>query len=121
MPPGGVRIEVSADDYADKEVETFVTAKTPPLRNRAIQGSGSIAGYLAGIDGLTPVPGQVSLGNLDEDVGSHGADRQRPANFRSCNSAPGRYQLSGQGDGLNGQQRDRVGLTMSGSKALCWP
>lgn len=112
VPPGGVRLEVSANNYAAREMETFVSSKTPPMEIALAKG-GTIAGYLAGIDGLTPVSGEVSLVALDENNGA--ARNTGPAGeFSFDQLTAGRYQLTGRGAGLNGRRE----ITLSHNERL---
>jgi hypothetical protein len=102
VPPGAVRIEAGAPKYTTKEIETFVSAKPPPVEI-ALSKGGTVAGYLAGADGLTPVQGEVSLVSFDEYVAMATATGSA-GEFSFAQVAAGRYLLTGRGGGLNGRR-----------------
>lgn len=112
VPPGSVRLEVSAHTYAFKEIETFVSGKTAPVEI-ALSKGGLISGYLAGVDGLTPVRGEITLVALDEYDGMQ-RDTGPAGEFSFDQLAAGRYQLTGRGAGLNGGRE----ITLSHNERL---
>lgn len=58
LPEGPVTLSVFAQNYAARELEVMIGNKMAPVEI-ALSAGGAIAGYLAGIDGLTPVAGTV--------------------------------------------------------------
>jgi hypothetical protein len=112
VPPGSVRLEVSANNYAAKEIETIVSGK-PSLLEIALSKGGMISGYLAGVDGLTPVRGEIRLADLDENNAMQ-RDTGPAGEFTFDQLAAGRYQLTGRGAGLNGGRE----ITLSHNERL---
>ncbi|WP_129777147.1 carboxypeptidase regulatory-like domain-containing protein [Peristeroidobacter soli] len=102
VPPGAVRVGVGASGYTSKEIEILASGKTPPLEI-ALNKGGTIAGYLADVDGRTPVAGEISLGNLDENI-TVTTSTGSAGEFSFDRLKAGRYLLAGHGGNLNGQR-----------------
>ncbi|HEY5756345.1 MAG TPA: carboxypeptidase regulatory-like domain-containing protein [Steroidobacter sp.] len=102
VPPGAVNVEALAPGYTFKEIETFISDKTPPVEV-ALSKGGMIAGYLAEADGLTPIKGDISLAHLDEDIGAATATGNA-GEFSFDRLNAGRYLLSGHAGSLHGQR-----------------
>jgi hypothetical protein len=101
VPPGAVRLEVRADNYVIREIETFVSGKLAPVEIALSRGA-IVSGYLAGIDGITPVPGEVSLINLDENNAKQ-ISTGPAGEFSFIQLSAGRHLLDARGGGLNGK------------------
>ena len=94
VPAGRVTLEISAQDYAGRELDVVVTDETSPLEIGLSTG-GAIAGRLTAADGVTPVAGSAGLFNLDQGFG--GTSRTGQAGeFSFQHLSAGRYQLTGQ-------------------------
>jgi hypothetical protein len=102
VPPGAVRLEVRAGGYVRREIDSFVTATTAPVEIALSKGA-MLSGYLAGTDGITPVPGEVSLANLDEGRAQQ-LSTGPAGEFTFFRLSPGRHRLTGRGRGLNGER-----------------
>jgi len=94
VPPGRVTLEISAQDYAGRELEIIVGDETSQLEV-ALSPGGMIAGRLTAVDGTTPVTGAVGLFNLDQGFGGTGRTGEA-GEFSFPNLETGRYQLTGQ-------------------------
>jgi hypothetical protein len=112
LPSGPVIVSVSAENYASREVDVMGGEKMAPLEIGLLNG-GIISGYLAGSDGLTPVAGTVTLANLDERNAS-GVQTGPAGEFSFTRLTPGRYRLSGRGNGLSALRE----ITLSGNERL---
>ncbi|WP_116808671.1 carboxypeptidase-like regulatory domain-containing protein [Steroidobacter cummioxidans] len=102
VPPGAIRLEVNADNYVTREIETFVGGKNAPVEI-ALSKGGAVSGYLAGTDALTPVQGEVNLSNLDENTAMQ-TSTGPAGEFTFFQLPAGRYRLAGRGGGLNGER-----------------
>src|SRR5688572_16959287 len=97
VPAGRVTLDVDAQDYAGRELTIAVDDDASPLEI-ALSAGGTIAGHLAGADGVTPVAGSAGLFNLDDGFGGTGRTGEA-GEFSFQHLAPGRYQLTGQAEG----------------------
>lgn len=102
LPEGRVIVTAHAKNYAPGDLGLTIGNKMAPAAIGLSTG-GTIAGYLAGSDGLTPVAGIISLTNLDEGSGSSMRTGEAGQfNFRQL--PPARYMLSGRATGLSGDR-----------------
>lgn len=125
LPEGRIVIAVHAKNYASRELEVAIGNKQAPVEIGLSTG-GTIAGYLAGTDGLTPVSGMISLLNLDEGSGgSMPTGATGEFDFRQL--SPARYMLSGRANGLSGdreitishnEQMEGIVLAMRGGHSI---
>jgi hypothetical protein len=100
LPAGPVIVGVYAQNYAARELDITIGDRMVPVEI-ALSAGGTISGYLAGTDGLTPVAGTISLMNLDESSGS--TSRTGSAGeFNFPRLSPARYRLTGHGGGMSG-------------------
>jgi hypothetical protein len=107
VPPGRITLEISAQDYAGREVEIAVRGDLSALQIGLSSGA-MIAGYLAAADGVTPIAGRVSLFNIDEgSVHENRTDETGRFRFELLPTA--RYQLTGQAEG--GSVARQINLT----------
>ena len=82
VPPGRVTLEVSANDYASRELDVAVAEDTAPVEI-ALSSGGMIAGRLTAADGVTPMQGFAGLIRIDRGIlTAAAAPPVRAANFR---------------------------------------
>lgn len=112
VTPGAVRVNIDAQNYVSRELDVFVNAKAPPLEV-ALSAGGTIAGYLAGTDGMTPVAGFASILHLEENK-SEGLQTGSAGEFTFKRLTAGRYQLVGRGGSLSGKRE----ITLSHNERL---
>lgn len=100
VPAGRMTLEVSASDYASRDVDVVVGDDTAPVEVGLSSGA-TIAGRLTAADGVTPVVGTAGLLQVD-DAMSGGIGRTGPAGeFAFRNLKPGHYRLVGRAPGAN--------------------
>jgi hypothetical protein len=112
LPEGRAIVTVQAMNYGRKELEVAIGNKMAPLEI-GLSAGGSITGYLAGSDGLTPIAGMISLVNLDENSGST-ASTGAAGEFNFTQLTPGRYRLNGRSGALSGDRE----ITLSSSENM---
>ena len=112
VTPGPVRITASANKYAAREMDVFISDKAAPLEIALSEG-GAIVGYLAGADGLTPVAGKVSLIDVEDESDSVSATGSA-GEFAYYQLRPGRYRLTGRSGRLTGERE----ITLSEDERL---
>lgn len=91
VPGGRITLNVSANDYAMRELEVIVGDQTAPAEITLSKG-GVIRGFLATADGA-PVTGSVNLYNIEQRSGS-GTDTNEAGEFSYERLQAGRYRLS---------------------------
>jgi hypothetical protein len=102
VPAGPVILSVSAQNYAGREIDVSVAEQSPPVQIGLSVG-GSIAGYLAGADGVTPAAGRVQLYNPGD--GENYFTRTYEAGQFSFNHLPpGLYRVVGRSGSRTTQQ-----------------
>ena len=125
LPTGPVVLSVHAENYGPSEMDVMIGNKMPPVAIGLSTG-GSIAGYLAGTDGLTPVAGMVLLANVDE-MSSVSVRTGSAGEFNFSKLAPGRYRLSARSAGLSAgreialasnEQLDGLVIAMRGGRDI---
>ena len=94
LPAGRVTLEISAQDYAGRELNVVAGNDTSPLEI-GLSAGGTITGRLTTADGVTPVAGAAGLFNLDQGVGVT-VPTGDTGDFSFQHLAAGRYQLTGQ-------------------------
>jgi hypothetical protein len=94
VPAGRVTLEISAQDYAGREVDVVVGNDTAPV-DVGLSVGGVITGRLTAADGITPVAGSAGLFNLDQGFGGTGRTSEA-GEFSFQHLSAGRYQLTGQ-------------------------
>ncbi|WP_161816168.1 peptidase associated/transthyretin-like domain-containing protein [Steroidobacter agaridevorans] len=112
VTPGAVRVEIVAQNYVSRELDVFVSPKAAPLEV-ALSTGGTISGYLAGTDGITPVAGFASLRHLDENS-TNGRQSSSAGEFTFNRLTAGRYELVGRGGSLSGKRE----ITLSHNERL---
>jgi hypothetical protein len=95
VPPGRMTLEVSANDYAGRELDIVVADDTAPLEI-GLSSGGLIAGRLTAADGTTAVRGFAGLFRIDRDFSGYSAPTSETGEFAFRNLTPGRYRLTGQ-------------------------
>ncbi len=95
VPPGRITLEVSANDYASRELDVAVADDTAPVEI-ALSSGGMIAGRLTAADGVTPIEGFAGLFRIDRGFHGGGAPTSESGEFSFRNLTPGRYRLTGQ-------------------------
>ncbi|HKU13391.1 MAG TPA: carboxypeptidase regulatory-like domain-containing protein [Steroidobacteraceae bacterium] len=94
VPAGRTTLEVSASDYAGRELDVVVNDDTAPVEIGLSTGA-LIAGRLTDVDRVTPIAGTVGLHKLDP-AAAGGTRRTGPAGeFAFPNLEPGSYRLTG--------------------------
>jgi hypothetical protein len=93
LPPGRIKLMVSARDYASRELDILVGEDTQPVEVGLAAGA-SIAGRLTAADGVTPVEGQAGLYSLETQSGGIG-NTEAGGEFKFQNLEPGGYRLVG--------------------------
>lgn len=96
VPPGRMALAVSARDYAERRLEVVSAANMLPLEI-AMSTGGTLAGYLAAADGVTPVQGYVGLFRVGANFGGS-ARTDEAGTFSYSNLPAGRYRLTGQAE-----------------------
>ena len=86
LPAGRVTLEISAQDYAGRELNVVAGNDTSPLEI-GLSAGGTITGRLTTADGVTPVAGAAGLSNLDQGFGVT-VRRATLATFRFSTSPP---------------------------------
>jgi hypothetical protein len=99
LPPGRITLDVSAQKYAERDLDLTVDDDMAPLEV-GLSGGSIISGRLTASDGATSVAGWAGLYRM-EGSGSHGGEgRTNEAGEFSFDSlAPGNYRLTGRGPG----------------------
>lgn len=125
MPTGSIILSVSAPEHTRREIDVLIDEKMSPLQIGLSTG-GSISGYLAGPDGLTPIAGWAGLFNLDENH-SPSARTSDAGEFSFKHLPPGRYQLRGRASGQTAElefslgkdeRRDGIVLAVSAGRIV---
>jgi carboxypeptidase family protein len=98
LPPGRITLDVSARNYAARELDLTVDDDTAPLEV-GLSGGGSISGRITASDGVTSVAGWAGLYHLTGSTKSSGGEgRTNEAGEFSFDSlAPGNYRVTGRG------------------------
>ncbi|MBL8268031.1 carboxypeptidase-like regulatory domain-containing protein, partial [Steroidobacter sp.] len=100
LPTGSVIVTAHAERYAARELTVTTGNKMAPLEIGLSTG-GSIAGYLAGSDGITAVSGQVTLSYFDQNGGT-ATQLESSSEFVFERLPAGRYRLTGRSGALSG-------------------
>ncbi|MFZ2507087.1 MAG: carboxypeptidase-like regulatory domain-containing protein, partial [Steroidobacteraceae bacterium] len=125
VPSGRITLEISAKDYADRELDIVVGDETSPLEIGLSIG-GTIAGRLTAADGITPVAGAVGLFDLDQGFGGTGRTGEA-GEFSFPNLEAGRYQLTGQAGNAatarevvlaHNQRMEGIALVLSAARSI---
>ncbi|WP_129642744.1 carboxypeptidase regulatory-like domain-containing protein [Peristeroidobacter agariperforans] len=112
VTPGSVRVAIEAQNYVSRELDVFIRPKAPPLEV-ALSTGGTITGYLAGADGITPVAGFASLRHLEENS-TKARQSSSAGEFTFNRLTAGRYELVGRGGSLSGKRE----ITLSHNERL---
>ena len=107
VPSGRITLEVSANDYASRELDVAVADDTAPVEI-ALSSGGMIAGRLTAADGATPVQGFAGLMRIDAGFSGGGAPTSDSGEFSFRNLTPGRYRLTGQATSGNATREFEV-------------
>jgi hypothetical protein len=99
LPPGRITLDVSARNYAQRELDLTVDDDMAPLEI-GLSAGGSISGRLTTSDGVTSVAGYAGLYRIEGSGSSGGEGRTNEAGeFVFESLAPGNYRLTGRGPG----------------------
>jgi hypothetical protein len=93
LPPGRIKLMVSAQEYASRELEVLVGEDMQPVEVGLAAGA-FIAGRLTAADGVTPVEGQAGLYSLETQSGGSG-NTEAGGEFKFQHLEPGSYRLVG--------------------------
>ena len=97
VPAGRITLQISAQEYASRELEVLASNETAPLEI-ALSTGGLIAGRLTAADGVTPLAGRAGLFNLDQSFG--GSSKTGDAGeFSYPHLSEGRYRITGESQG----------------------
>jgi hypothetical protein len=107
VPPGSITLNVSASDYAGRELDLVVGDDTAPLEIGLASGA-VIAGRLTAADGVTPIQGYAGLFRIDQDLSGYSVPTAETGEFSFRNVGPGRYKLTGQSAGSSATREFEV-------------
>lgn len=106
LPPGRMTLDVSAQDYADRDFDVVVESQMSPV-DIALCAGGAITGRLTDVDGVTPVAGYVGLWDVDDHFGvKHLIGASGEFKFEHLSAGP--YHVTGEVEGREAITRQFV-------------